>query len=228
MVWWYGYHRIGGSLILWSSWASVVCSCRARAWDSGPVRNSKWLRVSLKPQKRAVVHLSQLTIACAVAFCSRYGLLWCNPVIKTSLLLLLVASRLTMQAWSYFNSPAINMITVVFLLISACMKLLSSLFAAFASVGVHPKYCVERSWVRAFYLLFRQYCSWFLFLITAQSPLLWFVLRCFRPSLVPNCVYLYDRGFYNDGFLRVAIVLTRTAFVLFFYGGCAGSTGGGM
>ncbi len=48
----------------------------------------------------------------------------------------------------YFDSYAINLITVVFLLISACNFTLH--FAAFASGGVHPKYYWKDPEFRAF------------------------------------------------------------------------------
>ncbi len=92
------------------------------------------------------IYLS-LTIACAVAF----WLAGMTPfdAISHSFSTIAIGGFSTHDAsMGYFDSYAINMITVVFLLISACNYSLH--FAAFASGGVHPKYYWKDPEFRAF------------------------------------------------------------------------------
>ena len=125
----------------------------------------------------------------------------------------------------YFNSPVINAITVVFLLISACNFSLH--FAAFASGGVHPKYYWKDPEFRAFIFI-----QVLLFLIT--------FLLLLKHSTYDSIGTAVDQALFQTVSISTTAGFTTTSFaewplflpvlLLFssFIGGCAGSTGGGM
>lgn len=139
-----------------------------RAEIPGPVKDTKMTpRIAETAKALWYIYLS-LTIACAVAF----WLAGMTPfdAISHSFSTIAIGGFSTHDAsMGYFDSYAINLITVVFLLISACNFTLH--FAAFASGGVHPKYYWKDPEFRAF--IFIQVLLFFgLLLTTIEAPLL--------------------------------------------------------
>lgn len=118
-----------------------------RAEIPGPVKDSKMTpRIAETAKALWYIYLS-LTIACAAAFW--FAGMTPFDAIGHSFSTIAIGGFSTHDAsMGHFNSYAINMITVVFLLISACNYSLH--FAAFASGGVHPKYYWKDPEFRAF------------------------------------------------------------------------------
>ena len=117
------------------------------------------------------------------------------------------------------------MITVVFLLISACNYSLH--FAAFASGGVHPKYYWKDPEFRAF--LFIQAILFVVcFLVLLNHHSYDSVYDAFDQALFQTVSISTTAGFTTTGFSDWPLFLPVLLLFSSFIGGCAGSTGGGM
>ncbi len=125
----------------------------------------------------------------------------------------------------YFNSEAINLIAVVFLLISACNYSLH--FAAVASGGVHPRYYLRDPEFRAFFVV-----QGILFLICFGVLLLnqtyGSTFETFDMALFQTVSISTTAGFTTSSFSEWPLFLPVLLLFSSFIGGCAGSTGGGM
>ncbi|MCJ2378439.1 TrkH family potassium uptake protein [Vibrio sp. ZSDZ34] len=195
-----------------------------RAEIPGPVKDSKMTpRIAETAKALWYIYLS-LTILCAVAF----WLAGMTPfdAISHSFSTIAIGGFSTHDAsMGYFNSHAINMITVVFLLISACNYSLH--FAAFASGGVHPKYYWKDPEFRAFvFIQAVLFVVCFLLLLNHQSYDS--IYDTFDQALFQTVSISTTAGFTTTGFSEWPLFLPVLLLFSSFVGGCAGSTGGGM
>ncbi|MDW6002437.1 TrkH family potassium uptake protein [Vibrio mangrovi] len=125
----------------------------------------------------------------------------------------------------YFNSQAINMITVVFLLISSCNFTLH--YAAFASGGVHPKLYWKDYEFRTF-LFIQGILFLTCFAILLQHQPYDSVSEVFDKALFQSVSISTTAGFTTTGFSDWPLFLPVLLLFSSFVGGCAGSTGGGL
>ncbi|WP_428771868.1 TrkH family potassium uptake protein [Vibrio sp.] len=195
-----------------------------RAEIPGPVKDSKMTpRIAETAKALWYIYLS-LTIGCALAF----WLAGMTPfdAISHSFSTIAIGGFSTHDASiGYFDSYAINMITVVFLLISACNFSLH--FAAFASGGVHPRYYWRDPEFRAF--LFIQavlFVACFLVLLSNHSYSS--IYEAFDQALFQTVSISTTAGFTTTGFSEWPLFLPVLLLFSSFIGGCAGSTGGGL
>ncbi len=195
-----------------------------RAEIPGPVKDTKMTpRIAETAKALWYIYLS-LTILCAVAF----WLAGMTPfdAISHSFSTIAIGGFSTHDAsMGYFDSYAINMITVVFLLISACNYTLH--FAAFASGGVHPKYYWKDPEFRAFIVIqVLLFAICFSVLIKHQSHDT--LYQAFDQALFQTVSISTTAGFTTTGFSEWPLFLPVLLLFSSFIGGCAGSTGGGM
>ncbi|YCO03627.1 TrkH family potassium uptake protein [Vibrio sp. VNB-15] len=195
-----------------------------RAEIPGPVKDTKMTpRIAETAKALWYIYLS-LTIACAAAF-------WVAGMtpfdaISHSFSTIAIGGFSTHDAsMGYFDSYAINMITVVFLLISACNYSLH--FAAFASGGVHPKYYWKDPEFRAFiFIQVMLFLVCFLLLLNHHSYDSTY--DAFDQALFQTVSISTTAGFTTTGFADWPLFLPVLLLFSSFIGGCAGSTGGGM
>lgn len=195
-----------------------------RAEIPGPVKDSKMTpRIAETAKVLWYIYLA-LTIACALAFWAAGMSMF--DAISHSFSTIAIGGFSTHDAsMGYFNSPVINMITVVFLLISACNFSLH--FAAFASGGVHPKYYWRDPEFRAFlFIQFLLFLVCFLLLLNHHSYDS--IYDAFDQALFQTVSISTTAGFTTTGFADWPLFLPVLLLFSSFIGGCAGSTGGGM
>ncbi|UTV27786.1 TrkH family potassium uptake protein [Photobacterium atrarenae] len=195
-----------------------------RAEIPGPVKDSKMTpRIAETAKTLWYIYLT-LTVCCAVAF-------WLAGMsvfdaISHSFSTIAIGGFSTHDAsMGYFNSQAINMITVVFLLISACNFSLH--FAAFANGGVHLRTYWRDPEFRTFLgiqLILFLIC--FGLLIKHQSYGSTF--DTFDQALFQTVSISTTAGFTTTGFSEWPLFLPVLLLFSSFIGGCAGSTGGGI
>ncbi|CCN69361.1 TrkH family potassium uptake protein [Vibrio nigripulchritudo] len=195
-----------------------------RAEIPGPVKDSKMTpRIAETAKALWYIYLS-LTIACAAAFWLAGMSLF--DAISHSFSTIAIGGFSTHDASiGYFDSTAINMITVVFLLISACNYSLH--FAAFASGGVHPKYYWKDPEFRAFFFI-QGILFLVCFLLLLKHHSYNSVFDAFDQALFQTVSISTTAGFTTTGFSEWPLFLPVLLLFSSFIGGCAGSTGGGM
>lgn len=195
-----------------------------RAEIPGPVKDRKMTpRIAETAKALWYIYLS-LTIACGLA----YWLAGMTPfdAICHSFSTIAIGGFSTHDAsMGYFNSETINLIAVVFLLISACNYSLH--FAAVASGGVHPRYYWRDPEFRAFFviqgILFLICFSVLLISQTYHSTFETFDMALFQTVSISTTAGFTTSSF-SDWPLFLPVLLLFSSFI----GGCAGSTGGGM
>ncbi|MGV3003475.1 TrkH family potassium uptake protein [Vibrio sp.] len=195
-----------------------------RAEIPGPVKDNKMTpRIAETAKVLWYIYLS-LTIVCAGAFWLA-GMSLFDAICHSFSTIAIGGFSTHDASMGYFNSPVINMITVVFLLISACNFSLH--FAAFASGGVHPKYYWRDPEFRAFItiqtLLF---FLCFVILLLHSNDLTTF--ETFDQVLFQTVSISTTAGFTTTGFSQWPLFLPVLLLFSSFIGGCAGSTGGGL
>ena len=195
-----------------------------RAEIPGPVKDSKMTpRIAETAKALWYIYLS-LTVTCASAF----WLAGMSPfdAISHSFSTIAIGGFSTHDASiGYFDSYAINLITVIFLLISACNYSLH--FAAFASGGVHPKYYWRDPEFRAF--IFIQLVLFLIcFLVLLNHHTYDSLYSAFDEALFQTVSISTTAGFTTTGFADWPLFLPVLLLFSSFIGGCAGSTGGGM
>ncbi|MGB2079595.1 MAG: TrkH family potassium uptake protein [Vibrio sp.] len=195
-----------------------------RAEIPGPVKDTKMTpRIAGTAKALWYIYLS-LTVACALAFW--FAGMTAFDAICHSFSTIAIGGFSTHDAsMGYFNSPVINMITVVFLLISACNFSLH--FAAFSSGGVHPKYYWRDPEFRAFIviqILLFLLCFAILLANTTGSS----TFDTFDQALFQSVSISTTAGFTTTGFSDWPLFLPVLLLFSSFIGGCAGSTGGGL
>ncbi|WP_273858077.1 TrkH family potassium uptake protein [Photobacterium sp. GSS17] len=195
-----------------------------RAEIPGPVKDSKMTpRIAETAKTLWYIYLT-LTVTCAVAF-------WLAGMsvfdaISHSFSTIAIGGFSTHDAsMGYFNSSTINMITVVFLLISACNFSLH--FAAFAHGGINLRAYVRDPEFRAFLV------SQLILLAICYSMLLKHhsyesYFDAFDQALFQTVSISTTAGFTTTGFSEWPLFLPVLLLFSSFVGGCAGSTGGGI
>ncbi|KLV05065.1 TrkH family potassium uptake protein [Photobacterium ganghwense] len=195
-----------------------------RAEIPGPVKDSKMTpRIAETAKTLWYIYLT-LTVTCAVAF-------WLAGMsvfdaISHSFSTIAIGGFSTHDAsMGYFNSSTINMITVVFLLISACNFSLH--FAAFAHGGINLRAYARDPEFRAFLV------SQLILLAICYSMLLKHhsyesYFDAFDQALFQTVSISTTAGFTTTGFSEWPLFLPVLLLFSSFVGGCAGSTGGGI
>lgn len=195
-----------------------------RAETPGPVKDSKMTpRIAETAKTLWYIYLA-LTIACALAF-------WLAGMsgfdaISHSFSTIAIGGFSTHDASiGYFNSPTINMITVFFLLISACNFSLH--FAAFGNGNINLKTYWRDPEFRAFFVVqFLLFAICFGMLLKHHSYDNSF--DAFDQALFQTVSISTTAGFTTTGFSDWPLFLPVLLLFSSFIGGCAGSTGGGM
>ncbi|MCG3725238.1 TrkH family potassium uptake protein [Vibrio cincinnatiensis] len=195
-----------------------------RAEIPGPVKDNKVTpRIAETAKALWYIYLS-LTIACAAAFWFAGMSLF--DAICHSFSTIAIGGFSTYDAsMGYFNSYAINLITVIFLLISACNFTLH--YAAFTSGGIHPKYYWADREFRAF-LVIQSLLFLICFLVILKHHNYDSLYEAFDVTLFQTISISTTAGFTTTSFSEWPLFLPVLLLFSSFIGGCAGSTGGGM
>ncbi len=195
-----------------------------RAEIPGPVKDSKMTPRIAETAKVLWYIYFALTVACAFAF----WLAGMNAfdAISHSFATIAIGGFSTHDAsMAYFNSPVINAITVVFLLISACNFALH--FAAFISGGVHPKYYWKDPEFR-FFIFIQIVLFLITFLLLLEHNTYESTAITIDQALFQTVSISTTAGFTTTSFSEWPLFLPVLLLFSSFIGGCAGSTGGGM
>ncbi|MDE1315401.1 TrkH family potassium uptake protein [Vibrio aestuarianus] len=195
-----------------------------RAEIPGPVKDTKVTpRIAETAKALWYIYLS-LTIACAAAFWFA-GMTLFDAICHSFSTIAIGGFSTHDASIGYFDSYAINLITVVFLLISACNFTLH--YAAFSTGGVHPKYYVKDPEFRAFAVIqIILFAICFLMLLAHHSYDSFY--DAFDQALFQTVSISTTAGFTTTGFSDWPLFLPVLLLFSSFIGGCAGSTGGGM
>ncbi len=195
-----------------------------RAEIPGPVKDSKMTpRIAETAKALWYIYLT-LTIACALAF----WLAGMTPfdAISHSFSTVAIGGFSTHDAsMGYFNSQTINLITVVFLLISAVNFSLH--FAAFSSRGIHLRTYWRDPELRAFvFIQFLLFAICFGMLLGHHDSFT--TMEAADQALFQAVSISTTAGFTTTSFAEWPLFLPVLLLFSSFIGGCAGSTGGGM
>ncbi|GHY72499.1 potassium uptake protein TrkH [Vibrio cholerae] len=195
-----------------------------RAEIPGPVKDNKVTpRIAETAKALWYIYLS-LTIACASAFWLA-GMSLFDAICHSFSTIAIGGFSTHDASMGYFDSYAINLITVVFLLISSCNFTLH--YAAFATGGVHPKYYWRDPEFRAFFFIqVLLFVICFSVLLKHHSYDSFY--QAFDQALFQTVSISTTAGFTTTGFSDWPLFLPVLLLFSSFIGGCAGSTGGGM
>lgn len=195
-----------------------------RAEIPGPVKDTKVTpRIAETAKALWYIYLS-LTIACASAFWLA-GMSLFDAICHSFSTIAIGGFSTHDASMGYFDSYAINLITVVFLLISSCNFTLH--YAAFATGGVHPKYYWRDPEFRAFFVIqVLLFVICFSVLLKHHSYDSFY--QAFDQALFQTVSISTTAGFTTTGFSDWPLFLPVLLLFSSFIGGCAGSTGGGM
>ncbi len=195
-----------------------------RAEVPGPVKDTKVTpRIAETAKALWYIYLS-LTIACAVAFWMA-GMTAFDAICHSFSTIAIGGFSTHDASMGYFDSYIINLITVVFLLISACNYTLH--YAAWATGGAHPKYYWKDPEFRAFVAI-QALLFLVCFLLLLQHHSYDSVYDAFDQALFQTVSISTTAGFTTTGFSEWPLFLPVLLLFSSFIGGCAGSTGGGM
>ncbi|PWI31770.1 potassium transporter [Vibrio albus] len=195
-----------------------------RAEIPGPVKDSKMTpRIAETAKVLWYIYLG-LTMACAGAFWVA-GMSLFDAICHSFSTIAIGGFSTHDASMGYFNSPVINLITVVFLLISGCNFSLH--FAAFGSGGLHPKYYLKDHELRAFFVI-QAILFVVCFLLLLQHQSYDSIYDAFDQALFQTVSISTTAGFTTTGFSEWPLFLPVLLLFSSFIGGCAGSTGGGM
>lgn len=195
-----------------------------RAEIPGPVKDSKMTpRIAETAKALWYIYLA-LTISCAAAFWMA-GMSVFDAIAHSFSTVAIGGFSTHDASMGYFNSPTINMITVVFLLISACNFSLH--FAAFANGGIHLRTYWRDPEFRSFFgAQFILFAICFAMLLQHHSYDSYY--DAFDQALFQTVSISTTAGFTTTGFSDWPLFLPVLLLFSSFVGGCAGSTGGGM
>ncbi|SJL84874.1 TrkH family potassium uptake protein [Vibrio palustris] len=195
-----------------------------RAEIPGPVKDTKVTpRIAETAKALWYIYLS-LTLSCALAYW--FAGMTAFDAICHSFSTIAIGGFSTHDAsMGYFNSHTINLITVFFLLISACNFTLH--YAAFSSGGVHLKYYWKDSEFRSFFLIQTVLFVLCFSMLLAHETYGSFS-DTFNQALFQTVSISTTAGFTTTGFSQWPLFLPVLLLFSSFIGGCAGSTGGGM
>lgn len=192
-----------------------------RAETPGPVKDSKLTpRITETAKALWYIYLS-LTIACAVAYWFAGMTLF--DAIGHSFATVAIGGFSTHDAsLGYFNSPAIEAIAMIFMLISVL------------NFGLHFYAWKNKSVIHYFLdSEFKFLCSVLLGGAALTVSALWLtdtytLTESIRNGLFQLISIATTTGFGTEGFADWPVFLPVLLFMMAFIGGCAGSTGGGM
>jgi trk system potassium uptake protein len=195
-----------------------------RAEIPGPVKDTKVTpRIAETAKALWYIYLS-LTIACALAFWLA-GMTIFDAICHSFSTIAIGGFSTHDASMGYFDSYAINMITVFFLLISACNFTLH--YAAFSLRGVNLRYYWKDPEFRYFiFIQLMLFLVCFLVLLSSDSGLSHYSL--FDQALFQTVSISTTAGFTTTGFSDWPLFLPVLLLFSSFIGGCAGSTGGGL
>ncbi len=195
-----------------------------RAEIPGPVKDSKMTpRIAETAKVLWYIYLA-LTLSCAFAYWVAGMTLF--DAISHSFSTVAIGGFSTHDASiGYFNSPAINFITVFFLLVSACNFSLH--FAAFATGRFNPQCYFRDPEFRAFlciqFVLMVIVCAVLLLNETYSTD-----FESFNNAVFQSVSISTTAGYSTTTFAEWPLFLPVLLLFSSFIGGCAGSTGGGM
>lgn len=195
-----------------------------RAEIPGPVKDSKMTpRIAETAKTLWYIYLA-LTVSCAGAFWVA-GMSMFDAIAHSFSTVAIGGFSTHDASMGYFNSPTINMITVVFLLISGCNFSLH--FAAFASGGIHLRTYWRDPEFRAFFVTqFILFAICFGLLLKHHSYDS--MHDAFDQALFQTVSISTTAGFTTTSFAEWPLFLPVLLLFSSFVGGCAGSTGGGI
>lgn len=195
-----------------------------RAEIPGPVKDNKMTpRIAETAKALWYIYLT-LTISCGFAY-------WLAGMsvfdaISHSFSTVAIGGFSTHDASiGYFNSPAINFITVFFLFVSACNFSLH--FAAFASGKIYPSFYFKDPEFRAFVLI-QLILLIIVFGMLMEQDTYSSVFEAFNQALFQTVSISTTAGYTTTSFTEWPLFLPVLLLFSSFIGGCAGSTGGGM
>ncbi|CAM3593163.1 Trk system potassium uptake protein TrkH [Vibrio aerogenes CECT 7868] len=195
-----------------------------RAEIPGPVKDTKVTpRIAETAKALWYIYLS-ITILCALSFWLA-GMSLFDAICHSFSTIAIGGFSTHDESMGYFNSYLIDMITVIFLLISSCNFTLH--YAAFSYEGIHPKYYWKDREFRAFiFIQSLLFSVCFLILYIHQSDKSSF--DTFFQALFQTVSISTTAGFTTTGFSDWPLFLPVLLLFSSFIGGCAGSTGGGL
>ncbi|WP_413113707.1 TrkH family potassium uptake protein [Thaumasiovibrio sp. DFM-14] len=195
-----------------------------RAEIPGPVKDSKMTpRIAETAKALWYIYLT-LTVACALAFW--LAGMTAFDALSHSFSTVAIGGFSTHDAsMGYFDSPAINLITVVFLFISAINFSLH--FAAFSNRGVQLRTYWRDPELRAFvFIQLVLFLICFGMLLGHHGSFTFF--EAVDQALFQSVSISTTAGFTTTSFAEWPLFLPVLLLFSSFIGGCAGSTGGGM
>ncbi len=195
-----------------------------RAEIPGPVKDSKMTpRIAETAKVLWYIYLT-LTVLCALAYW--LAGMTAFDAISHSFSTIAIGGFSTHDAsLGFYDSPAINMITVVFLLISACNFSLH--FAAFASGSINPIYYIKDPEFRAFFLI-QLILFIVVFILLLDHKTFATMFDTFDQAIFQTVSISTTAGYTTTSFADWPLFLPMLLLFSSFIGGCAGSTGGGM
>nr|WP_086941180.1 TrkH family potassium uptake protein [Thaumasiovibrio occultus] len=195
-----------------------------RAEIPGPVKDSKMTpRIAETAKALWYIYLA-LTVSCALAFWLAGMTVF--DAIAHSFSTVAIGGFSTYDAsMGHFNSPTINLITAVFLFISAINFSLH--FAAFSSAGVQLRSYWRDPELRAFvFIQVILFAICFGMLVGHHGTFT--PMEAFDQALFQTVSISTTAGFTTTSFAEWPLFLPVLLLFSSFIGGCAGSTGGGM
>ena len=196
-----------------------------RAEISGPVKENKMRPRITETAKTLWFIYASLTTLCALA----YWFAGMSPfdAISHSFSTVSIGGFSTHDnSMAYFNSSAVNLITIVFLLISACNYALH--FNAFSQLG---KRNILSSYFRdpefRFFIFIQSILVVVCFVILLTNHHL-MILAKFRACGLQSVSISSTAGYTTSSFDQWPVFLPILLVFASFIGGCAGSTGGGL
>ena len=193
-----------------------------RAETPGPVKDSKMTpRIADTAQYLWYIYLS-LTVACAVAYYIA-GMSWFDAICHSFSTIAIGGFSTHDASMGYFDSMAINMICVVFLLISGLNFALHHAFVVTRSLGMYTRDPELRS-----FFVIQIVLVLICFVVLLASNVYEGVGKTFDQALFQAVSVSTTAGFATTDFSSWPLFLPILLLFSSFIGGCAGSTGGGI
>ncbi len=195
-----------------------------RAEIPGPVKDSKMTpRIAETAKALWYIYLT-LTLSCAFAYWLA-GMSVFDAISHSFSTVAIGGFSTHDSSMGYFNSPAINLITVFFLLISACNFSLH--FAAFSSGKIYPGFYFRDPEFRAFVLI-QLILLVIVFGMLINKGTYESTFESFNQAFFQTVSISTTAGYTTTDFSEWPLFLPVLLLFSSFIGGCAGSTGGGM
>ena len=195
-----------------------------RAEIPGPVKDSKITpRIAETAKAFWYIYLT-LTLSCAFAYWLA-GMSVFDAISHSFSTVAIGGFSTHDSSMGYFNSPAINLITVLFLLISACNFSLH--FAAFSSGKIYPGFYFRDPEFRAFVLI-QLILLVIVFGMLINKGTYESTFESFNQAFFQTVSISTTAGYTTTDFSEWPLFLPVLLLFSSFIGGCAGSTGGGM